>query len=231
MSDSCFIYFLWAPHPHRCAVIYWPSLNFCTPTTLPPSFHFSYSVIQSINLCCPLPLSLVFAQLALPSFQSSCTEGLLRNFPVSAQWYLPCLYLFLCALYLLCKRPISWGIASNYLSCPDQFSSLSKSLQLCPVPTLPYLESLEISRRRVLTLLLLLVSPWSSLPTPCLERPEAVGKAEISPAQLDTARLSWAEAMAWLTSMLPGALLLRLGARGDSWKAGGSHMFRGCALT
>lgn len=233
MSDSCFIYFLWAPLPHRCT-------HSLTTSKL---LHSSYC-----------PSILLFLLLSQPEYQPLlsvsptplpclCSANL-AYLPVQLYWRnsqkLYCISSLIPSMSSaspcsLCKRPISWGIASSYLSCPDQLSSLSKSLQLCPVPTFLCLESLEISRRRVLTLLLVLMSPWSTLSAPCLEGPEAMGKAGSSPEQLDTARgclsFSWAEAMAWFTSMVPGALLLILGARGDSLKAAGSHVFQGCAQT
>lgn len=111
-----------------------------------------------------------------------------------------------------------------------ELSSLPKSSQLCPVATLPCLGSLEISGRREVTLM----SPGSTLPAPrsppASGSPGAVGKARSSPAQLDTAKSTPVPAeperrTAHLHALRSSAP--PVGARGESSKAGGTHVFRG----
>lgn len=110
--------------------------SYC-PSILSFLFHPGYQPLLSVSptpLPGPCSASLAYYLLVQLYWRTSqklyCISSLIP----------PCILLplVLCALYPLCKRPISWGIVSSYLSCPDQLSSLSKSLQFslylpCPV--------------------------------------------------------------------------------------------------
>lgn len=139
MSDSCFIYFLWAPLPHRCTHSLTTSKllhsNYCPSILLflllsQPEYQPLLSVSPTPLPClCSANLAYLPVQLYWRNSQKLyCISSLIPSMSSAS----PC---------SLCKIPISWGIASSYLSCPDQLSSLI--LQLCPVPTFLCLESLE----------------------------------------------------------------------------------------
>lgn len=103
-----------------------------------------------------------------------------------------------------------------------RLSSLLKSLQLCPVVTVSYLGSLEISRRREVTLLL--VSPQSMLPA-CLPW-GALGLQE----RQEATQPRWTQqgARPFQPSQSHGtAWVLNVGARGEGLEAGGSPVFGG----
>lgn len=157
---------LWAPRPHRCTVTHWPPPNFCAPAAVSVSLHLSYPLrVRTFTVGIPYPKILhvkfskfcsVFTQPLLPSYQSCCTKGLVRNFTRTAvPTPSPRSLRSLPAVEKI--HPIRSGI---------ELSSLPKSSQLCPVATLPCLGSLEISGRREVTLLSVLMSPGSTLPAP-----------------------------------------------------------------
>lgn len=114
------------------------------------------------------------------------------------------------------------------MRCVMKLSSLPKSLQPCPIDTLPCVGRLEISRGEV-TLLLVLMTVVSTLP-PCLGEPSGCGEGRKQPSlaghSMEHSCPSWARAMARLTSMLPRAQLL-VWVQGETvWRLDGT-MFWG----
>lgn len=197
--------------------------SYC-PSILSFLFHPGYQPLLSVSptpLPGPCSASLAYYLLVQLYWRTSqklyCISSLIP----------PCILLplVLCALYPLCKRPISWGIVSSYLSCPDQLSSLSKSLQFCLYLPCPVWKAWRSPGGcwpcswcwcHHGALCCLPWRPWGcgedkKQPSPVIHSKELPVSAELKP---------------WHGSMLPGAPLLTLGARGDSLKAGGSHVFR-----